>query len=181
MIEWALGLNPQGGVLGTDALDSTLEGSSGAEWTVPRRGRMHPVHLGFSDGDLETRFSTHLLQSSLRRWRLSHVLAAGMYSLHALALALVAEPVRLRFLLLGFAVIVPLFLAGFALSYWEPFRQRWQAWNGVYVLAAGASSLAFCAWAGEGNFAFALAGLNISVLFCYGMIRFRFVAFRARR
>jgi len=149
--------------------------SASVEIEVPQEFVVRTIDLTFIDRRLEIEFLLDYRNANLGHWRLCHLLSIFFFSIYAGLMSIMMQAHQVVFLWVGFGLVAPMFLIGLAISYTRIYTSNWQLINAGYVVVSGVAALVISAEAGTEHGFIGLTGFLFCFLFCYAVIRLRFV------
>jgi len=139
--------------------------------------KLNPLTLSFSEdqSELETLFLTDYLGSNLKHLRLCHFIAIFFYGLTAVTEFILFPEAVSTLLMIRYGIVIPLFIAGFILSFSDFYFKYWQPINGGYILATGGGFILMIALGPKPGIYSYYVGIIVSLFFGYTFIRERFI------
>jgi signal transduction histidine kinase/ActR/RegA family two-component response regulator len=151
-------------------------GAVGSPGRVAELGA-HPVSLSFRDRETESVFQKNYFYNNLKHGRLCHLLAILFFAGDGLRDFLLFPDALLPLMTVRYGIIVPVFAAGLAVSYFRPqfYRRHWQKIFFGYVLVTGFGAIALTVLATPPLGQTLYIGVIYCLIFGYTFIRLRFL------
>ena len=138
---------------------------------------VHRVTLRFRNE--QAGFEAHFLQryfdENLNYLRLIHFVAIIFYGFTGVVDAAIFPNDKMAFWVIRYGVVIPIFLAGFLLSFTGLYRKHWQGFHVVYILASGGGFIAMLVIGPHPSVYSYYVGVIICLFFGYTFCRERFV------
>ena len=131
--------------------------------------------LAFRDADLENCFFSYYTDRNLVHGRVCHLLAVLFYSVFGLFDPVLFPDSKQTMWLIRYAVVLPVFTAGFFYSFKASYKKSWQILFAGYVLVTGGGYIYMTAIAPPDIRHFLYTGIIFCLFFGYAFIRLRAV------
>lgn len=143
---------------------------------VPQEFAVRRLDLRFADAGFEAAFLADYRRTFLGHWRRCHLLSIFYFGVYAGLISMLVPDLASTGLWIGFGIVTPMFLVGLGLSYTRVYAENWQIINAGYVVVTGIGALAMAVIAGRAHVFFGLTAFLFCHLFCFAVIRLRFIA-----
>jgi signal transduction histidine kinase/CheY-like chemotaxis protein len=133
------------------------------------------ITLAFKDADLERRFFSYYTDRNLVHGRVCHLLAVFFYGIFGIFDPTLFPDAKQAMWFIRYAVVLPVFVAGFIYSYTESYKKSWQLLFAGYVLVTGGGYVYMTAIAPPAISHFLYTGIIFCLFFGYAFIRLRVI------
>jgi len=127
------------------------------------------------DEQLEEEFQDYDFKAALKLTRISFLLGMALYAVFGLLDAVLAGENKYIFWIIRYAIVCPLFLLMFLVSFSGIYQRFWQASMALSIFAAGLGIIAMIVFAPEAVSFTYYAGLILVIIYCYTFFRMRFI------
>ncbi len=133
------------------------------------------ITIAFKDKDLEKRFFSYYTDRNLVHGRVCHILAIFFYSIFGIFDLTLFPDAKNAMWFIRYAVVLPVFVAGFIYSFTESYKKYWQVLFAGYVLLTGGGYIYMTAIAPPAISHFLYTGIIFCLFFGYAFIRLRVI------